>query len=92
MVSSFIAELTRRLQGQGSALALPLTWIEQQLSESYLTIDQMVQSENQQQAADQLSVSNSIGSLRFLGAMDWRELVESMSAVNDPAGRSCRSL
>ena len=33
MVSSFVAELTRRLQGQGAALALPLTWIEQQLSE-----------------------------------------------------------
>jgi cyclic beta-1,2-glucan synthetase len=91
MVSSFVAELTRRLQGQGSALALPLTWIEQQLSESYLTIDQLVQSENQRQAADQLSMSNSIGSLRFLGAMDWREFVESMSPVEqtlreDPAG------
>jgi cyclic beta-1,2-glucan glucanotransferase len=81
MVSSFVAELTRRLQGQGPALALPLTWIEQQLSESGLTIKQLVQSENQQQAADQVSISNSIGSLRFLGAMDWREFVETMSIV-----------
>jgi len=37
-----------------------------------------VQSENQQQAADQLSISNSIGGLRFLDAMDWREFVETM--------------
>ena len=36
MVSSFVAELTRRLQGQGIALALPLTWIEQRLSEAGL--------------------------------------------------------
>ncbi|PKN34158.1 MAG: cyclic beta 1-2 glucan synthetase [Deltaproteobacteria bacterium HGW-Deltaproteobacteria-19] len=91
MVSSFVAEFARRLQGQGLALALPLTWIEQQLSESSLTIEQLVQSENQQQAADQLSISNSIGSLRFLGAMDWRKFVETMSAVEqtlfeDPAG------
>ncbi|OQX28118.1 MAG: cyclic beta 1-2 glucan synthetase [Desulfobacteraceae bacterium IS3] len=91
MVSSFIAELARRLQGQGAALALPLTWIEQHLSESYMTIAQMVQSENQQQAADQLSISNSIGSLRFLSAMDWRQFVDTMSAVEqtlreDPAG------
>ncbi len=91
MVSSFVAELTRRLQGQGPALALPLTWIEQQLSESSLTIEQLMQSENQQQAADQLSISNSIGSLRFLGAMDWRTFVETMSVVEqtlceDPAG------
>ena len=70
---------------------MPLTWIEQQLSESSLTIEQLVQSENQQQAADQLSISNSIGSLRFLGAMDWRKFVETMSVVEqtlceDPAG------
>jgi len=36
--SSFVAEFSRRLQGLGSALALPLTWIEQRLSESGLTI------------------------------------------------------
>lgn len=81
MVSPFVAELTRRLQGHGQALALPLTWIEQRLAESSLTIEQMVFTENQQQAADQLSISNSIGSLRFLGATDWRVFVETMSAV-----------
>ena len=81
MASSFVAEFTRRLQGQSPALALPLTWIEQRLSESHLTIEQVVQSENQQQAADQVSVSNSISSLRFLTAMNWREFVETMSVV-----------
>ncbi len=91
MSSSFVAEFSRRLQGHGAALALALTWLEQQLSESCLTIEQLVQSQNQQQAADQLSMSNSIGSLRFLSAMDWRQFVEQMSAVErtlqeDPAG------
>ena len=91
MVSSFVAEFARRLQGQSPALALPLTWIEQQLSESGLTIEELVRSENQQQAADQVSISNTIGSLRFLGAMDWREFVETMSVVEqtlreDPGG------
>jgi len=81
MKSAFVAELLRRLQGLGPALALPLTWIEQRLSESGQTTKQLVQSENQQQAADQVSMSNSIGSLRFLGAMDWREFVETMSVV-----------
>jgi cellobiose phosphorylase len=81
MVSSFVAELTRRLHGNDPALALPLTWIEQRLSESGLTIERLVRSENQQQAADQISMSNSIGSLRFLGAMDWRNFVETMSIV-----------
>ena len=81
MVSSFVAEFTRRLQGQSSVLAMPLTWIEQQLAECSLTIEQLVQTENQQQAADQVSISNSIASLRFLGTMDWREFVEMMSVV-----------
>ncbi len=91
MASSFVAEFARRLQGQSPALALPLTWIEQLLAESGQTIELSVQSENQQQAADQVSISNSIGSLRFLEAMDWREFVETMSAVEqklreDPGG------
>src|SRR5437667_7976382 len=81
MESPLVAQLARRLQGKSPALALPLTWIEQRLAESGLTIEQMVQSENQQQAADQVSISNSIGSLRFLSAMDWREFVETMSIV-----------
>ncbi len=91
MASSFVAELARRLQGQSAALALPLTWIEQRLSESGLTIDQLVQSETQKQASGQVSISNSIGSLRFLGAMDWPTFVETMSGVeqklrDDPGG------
>ncbi len=91
MVGSFVAELARRLQGKGPALALPLTWIEQRLSEDGLTIEQLVQSENQQQAADQVSISNSISSLRYLGAADWRDFVEAKSGVErtlreDPSG------
>ena len=82
LVNSFVAELARRLQGHSSALALPLTWIEQRLSESGQTIEQLVQSETQSQAANQVSISNSIGSLRLLGAMDWREFVETTSTVD----------
>ena len=81
MTSSFVAELARRLQGQGAALALPLTWIEQRLAELDLTIERLVQSQTQEQAADQVSMANSIGSLRLLGAIDWRDFVEAMSVV-----------
>jgi cellobiose phosphorylase len=91
MTGSFVAELARRLQGQSAALALPLTWIEHHLSESDVTIEQLVQLETQMQASRQVSISNSIGGLRFLGEMDWREFVETMSIVEqklrgDPAG------
>jgi cyclic beta-1,2-glucan synthetase len=90
MTSPFVAELARCLQGRSAALALPLTWIEQRLADSNQTIEQLVQIEAQDQAAAQVSVSNSIGSLRMLGAMDWREFVETLSMVEqalrqDPA-------
>lgn len=83
MVSSFVAEITRRLLGKGPALTLPLTWIEQRLSENGLTTNSLVHRENQKQAADQVSMSNSIGSMRFLSNTDWREFVERTSAVEE---------
>ncbi|WP_329605503.1 GH36-type glycosyl hydrolase domain-containing protein [Undibacterium umbellatum] len=88
--SSFVAEMLRRLQGQGPALALPLNWLSQRLAETGQTIEHLVHQDSQQQAADQISISNSIGSLRLLSSMDWREFVENMSVVDrclrdDPA-------
>ena len=91
MSTPFVSEFSRRLQGLSHSLVSPLTWIEQQLSESGLTVEKLVQSGNQQQAADQVSISNSIGSLRFLESTDWRRFVENMSVVEkilskDPCG------
>ena len=83
VTTAFVAELSRQLQGQGPVLALALTWIEQWLAQAGQTIESMVQSESQQQAADRVSIANSIGSLRFLQVLDWREFVESLSVVED---------
>ena len=62
-------------------MALPLMWLEHRLAEQAVTVEQLMQIEGQQQAADQVSLGNSIGSLRFLAAMDWRKFVESLSLV-----------
>ncbi|WP_425261131.1 GH36-type glycosyl hydrolase domain-containing protein [Massilia luteola] len=91
MGSGFVAELTRRLQGRSGPLTQALQWIATRLADEGRTIDQAVQADVKQQATDQVSVSNSIASLRLLGSMDWREFVETMSAVEqalrgDPAG------
>ncbi len=91
MTGPFVAEMARRLQGQSPALALPLSWIEQRLAESGQSIEHLVQLEAQQQAANQVTISNSIGSLRALSAIDWREFVEHCSVVEqllrqDPTG------
>jgi hypothetical protein len=91
MADSFVAEITRRLLGKGPALTLPLSWIEQRLAENGLTTNGLVQQETQKQAAAQVSMSNSISSLRFLIGTNWRNFVEDNSSVEkilreDPDG------
>ncbi len=89
--SAFVAELVRRLQGHGSMLALPLTWIEQRLADVGLSSAELISRFNQQLALSQLSVSNSIAGLRKLNEMNWADFAESVSEVEktlhqDPAG------
>lgn len=79
--SPFVSELNRRLLGKGPALAMALTWMEQQLTARGTTSNELIHFENQKQAADQVSVSNSIGSLKFLGSTDWRDFVEELSSM-----------
>jgi cellobiose phosphorylase len=88
--SSFVAEFCQRLSRQSLVLHLARGWLEQRLGQQGLSIEQLVQLDSQNQAADQVSVSHSITSLRFLSAMDWKEFVESLSLVEttllaDPA-------
>ncbi|MFL5738833.1 MAG: GH36-type glycosyl hydrolase domain-containing protein [Flavisolibacter sp.] len=79
--SHFVACFTRKLQGGGPALALPLSWMEQQLSATGNNSVDLVLQENQKQATDQVSVRNSISTLRLIGSTDWREFVETLSTV-----------
>src|SRR5204862_7177656 len=92
---AFLAELTRHLQEQSPYFALASTWVGQRLAEQGLTIEQLVRAEGHAQAADQISIGNSITSLRFLSSTDWREFVERHSVVErtlreDPAGAYAR--
>jgi cellobiose phosphorylase len=89
--SAFVAEFSQRLTRQSPAMRLARTWLEQRLTDEGLSIEQLVHLDSQNQATDQVSVSHTINSLRFLGALDWREFVEAMSQVEqtlrrDPAG------
>jgi len=93
--SPFVAEFARRLEGQSLAFALPLTWIEERLSELGKTTRQMVLQNIQQEAADKVSVGNCIRSFRILESVDWRKFVEATSAVErelsqDPVGVYCQ--
>jgi cellobiose phosphorylase len=91
LTRTFVAEFYRRLHQKSPTLNLAFGWIEQRLAIDGRTMEQLVQSESQDQAANQVSVANSINSLRLLDAIDWEEFVETLSAVEqtlrtDPAG------
>ena len=90
LTPSFVTEFSRRMQGQNLATAFPMEWVTQVLGEQGQSLDGLIQRESQRQAADQVSIGNSISSLRFLESCDWKEFIESTSVVEgvlrgDPA-------
>lgn len=90
MSPPFIAELYANIEGVHSVIGLAVNWIEQELSLQGQTIELIQQAESQDQAADQVSIGNTITSLRALNAIDWRKFVETLSVTEavlyrDPA-------
>jgi cellobiose phosphorylase len=91
LTAPFVEEFYARLQAQGPAMAFVQTWVEQKLVEQGVTATQLSETASRTAATNQISIANSIGSLRFIGAMDWKNFVESLSVVEralreDPAG------
>ncbi|MDQ3032976.1 MAG: cyclic beta 1-2 glucan synthetase, partial [Myxococcota bacterium] len=82
LTNAFVAELASRIQGHGAAMVFPISWLEQRLGEQGQTLERVFQLASQSQAADQVAIGNSIGSLRSLGATDWRDFVEGASVVD----------
>jgi Cellobiose phosphorylase len=91
LTAPFVEEFYARLQAQGPAMAFVQTWVEQKLLEQGVTATQLSESAARTAGANQISIANSIGSLRFIDAMDWKDYVESLSVVEqklreDPSG------
>ncbi|MDP3586198.1 MAG: glucoamylase family protein [Thiobacillus sp.] len=81
LTAPFVEEFYDRLQAQGAAMAFVQTWVEQKLLEQGVTATELSETAGRVAAANQISIANSIGSLRFIGAMDWKQFVESLSVV-----------
>ncbi|MFO7704722.1 MAG: glucoamylase family protein [Halopseudomonas sp.] len=91
LTAAFVEEFYARLQAQGPAMAFVQTWLEHKLAEQGVTATQLTEVAARTAAANQISIANSIGSLRFIGSMDWKTYVETLSLVEqtlqgDPAG------
>lgn len=90
LTAPFVEEFYARLQVQGQAMAFVQTWVEQSLLEQGVTAAQLSEAASRTAAANQISIANSIASLRFIGLMNWRDYVESLSVIehilrDDPA-------
>ena len=94
LTAPFVDEFYRRLQGHGPAMAFAQTWVEHQLLEEGVDAKQLLQIESRTAAANQIAIANSIGSLRFISAMDWTLFVETpqcrRTVVARRAGRCAR--
>ncbi|MFA5701539.1 MAG: hypothetical protein WC913_09710, partial [Desulfuromonas sp.] len=86
LTAPFVEEFYARLQAQGPAMAFVQTWVENKLSEQGVSATYLSTAASRTAAANQISMANSIGSLRFIDAMDWEEFVESLSVVEHKLG------
>ncbi|MFN3651926.1 MAG: GH36-type glycosyl hydrolase domain-containing protein [Armatimonadota bacterium] len=88
----FVVRLVQRLRGRGAAVQPVLDWLTRHVSgQGGPTIEERVRAQNQLQAADQVSISNTITSFRLLDRIDWASFFEKVSLVEavlrrDPAG------
>jgi len=90
LTALFVEEVYARVRPQGPTMAFVQAWVEHRLSEQGVTATELAQTSARMSADNQISMANSIGSLRFIGSMDWSAYVESLSVVEqtlreDPA-------
>ena len=80
----FASQLTGHLYDEESALVPVQSWLERTLKISLADLN--IQEQNRL-AADQVSIGNAITSLRNLSLLDWREVFETQSRVEDELRR-----
>ena len=90
-VAAFYVRLTQRLGGLEAGGDAAMAWIDTRLRTLGIVLEEHVHLLQQEQAANQVSIANSITSIRFLDAFEWKTFFEDASLVEqalheDPAG------
>jgi len=80
---AFFVQLVQRLRDQAPSIAPALAWLDQHLAARGTTADKVVREEQQRQVAASVTVRNIVTSMRFIADVDWTELVERISLVDD---------
>lgn len=80
---AFLVQLVHRLRDQDPSIAPALDWLDEQLSRQGTTADAVVRDEHQRQVSASVTVRNIITSMRLISDVDWTELFERVSLVDD---------
>ena len=80
---TFAVQLVQRLRDQDPRVTPALVWLEGRLTAQGTTADELVRDEHQRQGASSVTVRNIITSMRMASGVDWTELFESISLVDD---------
>ncbi len=80
---AFAVQLVQRLRDQDPNVVPALTWLERRLTAQGTTADEIVRDQHQRQGATNVTTRNIITSMRLVSDVDWTELVESVSLVDD---------
>jgi cyclic beta-1,2-glucan synthetase len=81
--SSFIEHLVKKLKKQGDKALPIIRFIDEKLDDQGLKSDDVVTFEHQIQASLQVSIGNSLTSLKFVQSVDWNDVFESLSYVEN---------
>ena len=79
----FAAQLAKRLRNQDPRTTPALGWLEERLRLQGTSINEVVQHAQQRQGASNVTVRNVITSMRLISDIDWAELFESVSLVDE---------
>jgi cellobiose phosphorylase len=79
--------LIRRLRERGRRATITLQWLEERLREEGVEPEELLRAEQFALAADQISIGNSVTSLKSIGFIDWNAWVESVSLVSQTLSR-----
>jgi cyclic beta-1,2-glucan synthetase len=81
--NAFSVQLVYRLRDQDPTVTPALNWLDRRLAAQRLTADAVVHDAHQRQGAAAVTVRNIITSMRLISDIDWTELVERLSHVDD---------
>jgi cyclic beta-1,2-glucan synthetase len=80
---AFAVQLVHRLREQDAKVQRVLDWLEERLAAQGSNIDDVVHDEHQSQGGTNVTVRNIITSMRLISDVDWSQIFESVSLVDE---------